>query len=65
MARRIYHKKSSFSPRLFKFLSFVALVALVVYGGRSLYKSFKFNPQRLVENSILKENTFHNLKVIQ
>ena len=59
MARRIYHKKSSFSPKLFKFLSFVALVALVVYGGRSLYKSFKFNPQRLVENSILKENTFH------
>ena len=59
MARRIYHKKSSFSPKLFKFLSFVALVALVVYGGRSLYKNFKFNPQRLVENSILKENTFH------
>lgn len=59
MVRRIYHKKRSFSPNLIKFLFGLAFVALVFYGGRFLYKEFKFRPEKFVENSILKQTTFH------
>lgn len=59
MVRRIYHKKKSFSPKLFKFCIFMACVAVLCWGGRFFYASYRFNPQKLVENSVFKEATFH------
>ena len=59
MVRRIYHKKSSKVPAVLKLIAFVAVCALLWHVGEKVVSYFGFNPQKINENSMFKNTTFH------
>ena len=59
MVRRIYHKKSSKAPAVLKLIAFVAVCALLWLVGEKVVSYFGFNPQKINENSMFKNTTFH------
>lgn len=54
MRRRIYHKKKM----NYSLILWLLLAAAVVFGAAYLYRQQKFNPQKLVDNSVLRERQF-------
>lgn len=53
------------SSGLFKYLVLLAFIGLVIYIAPQIYASrFKFNPQQILDHSVLKEKTFDS-KVIE
>ena len=59
MVRRIYHKKSSATPVVLKLIVFIAVCALLWLWSGKIVSFFGFNPQKINENSMFKDTSFH------